>query len=329
MHESHVWHRIARRKTPDLTSTTLQGFDSIAMILMRWSSRKPNGRWPVGVPRPCIPIIGTSVPAGSDWLHEIKHDGYRLLVRKDGDAVSIITRGGYDWTERYPLIVAGALRLRASFVIDGEGVVCGENGVADFELLHSRKHDCSCFLRQDRPADRLPRSPRAREIRDSVPRNSRSRRGWSAGSSPGCRHRPAPEPAPRCARAARPPAREPRSGRAQRSADKPQKTAPPHSKCPRRKVHRSQCDRRGENSKWFVACPSRRRGSYKVLGSKLRFGKLNGRSLPIGLMRERTKREHFSIQVCVGRNGSIVPICGLEEHYGPNHDSSANPLKRL
>ena len=49
---------------------------------------------------------------GEDWLHEIKHDGYRLLVRKDGDAVSIITRGGYDWTERYPLIVAGALRLR-------------------------------------------------------------------------------------------------------------------------------------------------------------------------------------------------------------------------
>ena len=83
---------------------------------------------------------------GEDWLHEIKHDGYRLLVRKDGDAVSVITRGGYDWTERYPPIVEGALRLRGSFVIDGEGVVCGEDGVADFELLHSRKHDRSCFL---------------------------------------------------------------------------------------------------------------------------------------------------------------------------------------
>ena len=100
----------------------------------------------MGIPRPCIPTIGTAVPAGDEWLHEIKHDGYRLMVRKDGDAVSIITRGGYDWTERYPLIVAGALRLRGSFVIDGEGVVCGEDGVADFELLHSRKHDRSCFL---------------------------------------------------------------------------------------------------------------------------------------------------------------------------------------
>ena len=85
-------------------------------------------------------------PVSEDWLHEIKHDGYRLLVRKDGDAVSIITRGGSDWTDRYPLIVAGALRLRGSFVIEGEGVVCGEDGVADFELLHSRAHDRSCFL---------------------------------------------------------------------------------------------------------------------------------------------------------------------------------------
>jgi len=77
----------------------------------------------MGIPRPCIPTIGTAVPAGAEWLHEIKHDGYRLMIRKDGDTVSIITRGGYDWTERYPLIVAGALRLRGSFVIDGEGVV--------------------------------------------------------------------------------------------------------------------------------------------------------------------------------------------------------------
>ena len=42
-----------------------------------------------------LPTRGTVVPVGTDWLHEIKHDGYRLLVRKDGDAVSIITRGGY------------------------------------------------------------------------------------------------------------------------------------------------------------------------------------------------------------------------------------------
>src|SRR6186713_1254481 len=104
---------------------------------MRWSARKSKGEV-AGVPKR-LPTWGTVVPVGTDWLHEIKHDGYRLLVRKDGNVVSVITRGGYDFTDRYPLSVAGALRLRGSFVIDGEGVVCGEDGVADFELLHSRK----------------------------------------------------------------------------------------------------------------------------------------------------------------------------------------------
>ena len=95
---------------------------------------------------PCIPTIGTAVPTGAGMASRDQARRLSALVRKDGDAVSIITRGGYDFTDRYPLIVAGALRLRGSFVIDGEGVVCGENGVADFDLLHSHKHDRSCFL---------------------------------------------------------------------------------------------------------------------------------------------------------------------------------------
>jgi bifunctional non-homologous end joining protein LigD len=88
---------------------------------MRWNKRKTNGRWPAGIPKPCVPTIGTAVPAGPEWLHEIKHDGYRLLVRKEGDAVSIITRGGYDWTERYPLIAAGARAIRAHLLSTGKG----------------------------------------------------------------------------------------------------------------------------------------------------------------------------------------------------------------
>ena len=59
----------------------------------------------------------------------------------------IITRGGYDWSERYPAIVAAARRLPSKrFVIDGEGVVDGEGGAADFALLHSRQHDKRCYL---------------------------------------------------------------------------------------------------------------------------------------------------------------------------------------
>ena len=53
----------------------------------------------------CILTASTKVPSGPEWLHEIKHDGFRLRVKRDGDRVRLITRGGYDWTKRYPWIV--------------------------------------------------------------------------------------------------------------------------------------------------------------------------------------------------------------------------------
>jgi bifunctional non-homologous end joining protein LigD len=91
---------------------------------------------------PCIPTRGTKVPAGPDWLHEIKHDGYRLIVHRDGKRVRLFTRNGHDWSDRYPLIVEAALRNRnSSFVIDGEAVLLGVDGISDFNGVHSRKHD--------------------------------------------------------------------------------------------------------------------------------------------------------------------------------------------
>jgi bifunctional non-homologous end joining protein LigD len=114
---------------------------------MKFTKRKPNRRWPAGIPIPCAPTRAATVPKGPAWLHEIKHDGYRLIVHRDGNAVRIVTRGGYDWTARYPAIVAAALRLPSRrFLIDGEGVVEGENGIADYALLHSRQHDARCYL---------------------------------------------------------------------------------------------------------------------------------------------------------------------------------------
>jgi len=84
----------------------------------------------------------TRVPATPDWLHEVKYDGYRLRLERDGDRVRLITKGGYNWTERYPWIVEAALKNRhKQFVIDGEAVVLGVDGIADFEALHSRKHE--------------------------------------------------------------------------------------------------------------------------------------------------------------------------------------------
>ena len=74
--------------------------------------------------------------------HEIKHDGYRLIVQREGKRVRLFTRNGHDWTDRYPFIVEAALRNRiSSFVLDGEAVLLGIDGVSDFDGLHSRQHD--------------------------------------------------------------------------------------------------------------------------------------------------------------------------------------------
>jgi bifunctional non-homologous end joining protein LigD len=90
----------------------------------------------------CIPTRGTEVPHTPDWLHEIKYDGYRLRLEREGDRVLLITKGGYNWTDRYPWIVEAALKNRVKqFVIDGEAVVLGVDGIADFDALHSRKHE--------------------------------------------------------------------------------------------------------------------------------------------------------------------------------------------
>jgi bifunctional non-homologous end joining protein LigD len=96
---------------------------------------------------PCIPTLAAKPPSGPDWVHEIKHDGYRLIVRRDGEAVRLFTRRGYDWTDRYPAIAAAAAKRRAkSFTLDGEAVVVGNDGVAVFDALHRRHKATDAML---------------------------------------------------------------------------------------------------------------------------------------------------------------------------------------
>ena len=92
---------------------------------------------------PCLPTPGTKVPDSKNWFHEIKHDGYRLIVQREGQRVRLWTRNGHDWSGRFPLITEAAQRNRtsSSFVIDGEAVLLGVDGRSDFNGLHSRKHD--------------------------------------------------------------------------------------------------------------------------------------------------------------------------------------------
>jgi ATP-dependent DNA ligase len=90
----------------------------------------------------CLPTRAKIVSDSPDWLHEIKYDGYRLRVERDGDRVRLITRSGYNWTDRYPWIVEAALKNRQKrFVIDGEAVMLGVDGISDFDALHSGRHN--------------------------------------------------------------------------------------------------------------------------------------------------------------------------------------------
>ena len=74
-------------------------------------------RRPSGFIEPCQPSKVARPLSGPLWVHEIKHDGYRLIVQRDGKRVRLFTRNGYDWTGRYPLIVEAALKNRqTSFV---------------------------------------------------------------------------------------------------------------------------------------------------------------------------------------------------------------------
>jgi bifunctional non-homologous end joining protein LigD len=90
----------------------------------------------------CIPTAGKVVPAGPEWFHEIKYDGYRVRLEREVDRVRLITKGGYDWTKQYARIVKAALKNRQKhFVIDGEAIVRGVDGYSDFNALHSGKNN--------------------------------------------------------------------------------------------------------------------------------------------------------------------------------------------
>ena len=97
--------------------------------------------------KPCLPTGAPSPPVGPNWLHEIKHDGYRMFAHRDGERVRVISRHGRDWGDRFSVIVAavGALAVR-SCVIDGEVIACDGDGLADFELLRYRRRDAAVTL---------------------------------------------------------------------------------------------------------------------------------------------------------------------------------------
>ena len=102
---------------------------------MHWHTPGPVRR-PPGFIEPCLPTNGGVVPTGPQWAYEIKHDGFRFICRRDGDRVRVFSRRGNNYTDRVPRIAEALASLRVkSVTLDGEGVVCGADGVSDFDRL--------------------------------------------------------------------------------------------------------------------------------------------------------------------------------------------------
>jgi bifunctional non-homologous end joining protein LigD len=91
----------------------------------------------LGIIEPCLPSPAKVPPSGPGWLHEIKHDGFRILARRDSAGVRLITRAGNDFSSRFPFIAMAVAKLPLrSCLIDGEAIVCDDNGLAVFDLIH-------------------------------------------------------------------------------------------------------------------------------------------------------------------------------------------------
>ena len=102
----------------------------------------------------CIPTRGAKVPHTPDCLHEIKYDGYRLRVERDGDRVRLITRGGYDWTKRYPWIVEAALKNRQKDPIllpRGRQIVTQQDAGTYITKLPKAEHEAAECRQRWRP----------------------------------------------------------------------------------------------------------------------------------------------------------------------------------
>jgi bifunctional non-homologous end joining protein LigD len=85
---------------------------------------------------PCLALLKAKPPVGPEWAFEVKWDGYRLAIHIEPKGVRIITRGGHDWTDRFPAIAAAAKELNVgTAILDGEAVVLDAQGRSDFGAL--------------------------------------------------------------------------------------------------------------------------------------------------------------------------------------------------
>jgi bifunctional non-homologous end joining protein LigD len=100
-------------------------------------AKKKSGTGPPPFREPQLATLADSVPSGSDWIHEYKYDGYRLLIATGEGAATAWTRNGKDWSDKFRALVRAAAKLPPGCLIDGEAVALGAKGKPDFQLLQS------------------------------------------------------------------------------------------------------------------------------------------------------------------------------------------------
>ncbi len=108
---------------------------------MTWTftRKSPRRLTPAGFIQPALPTLVDSPPRGAQWIHEIKHDGYRLIARKEHNAVRLWSRYSTDFTDSMKSIANSVASLPTrNAVIDGEAVVLRDDGHSDFEALRTR-----------------------------------------------------------------------------------------------------------------------------------------------------------------------------------------------
>ena len=101
---------------------------------------------PAGFIAPCLPTKTDKLPSGSQWLHEIKHDGFRVIAERR-PASAALQPSGQRPQSSIPVDRRGVRALRSrSYIIDGEAVACDDNGVASFDLIRNHRADDGVFL---------------------------------------------------------------------------------------------------------------------------------------------------------------------------------------
>jgi bifunctional non-homologous end joining protein LigD len=107
-------------------------------------------RSPAGFIRPAQPVLADRPPTGPGWSFEIKHDGFRIVARKDGNALRLWSRNGRDWSGEFRAI-AEAVRVLpfSSVILDGEAVAHCDKGMPDFHGLLGDGAASACFYAFD------------------------------------------------------------------------------------------------------------------------------------------------------------------------------------